>query len=321
MCARCFRATNHQNHTVTFYIAQQSGGCCDCGDVEAWRYPIGCPLHAFLKDDSDQDWPPQERSSAAIPPVRNPRESPSRQGIPEELWESMSRTIAYATEYVINTLEFASEDASVPATEQELKDQVTADPNHKDIFATIVWNDEKHSFEEVSRHLCDTVGRTSEESTTIVDTIDEQGREVVDISPFGARVLDVAQAIAKIDIGVTVRRAYDTFREQLSDVIIEWLLDLSKSRVGSDSLLLREVIAAELFTSRKGEANVVAGQVAPDQGSFSDIKSPSRLDWLFILHSRLWKGPRLRLKELYVSVLTLSSLHRLTVGMKLFLRV
>jgi E3 ubiquitin-protein ligase UBR1 len=27
-------------HNVSFFIAQQSGGCCDCGDEEAWRRPI-----------------------------------------------------------------------------------------------------------------------------------------------------------------------------------------------------------------------------------------------------------------------------------------
>ena len=85
----------------------------------------------------------------------------------------MSRTIAYALEYVLHTLEFSPDDCTVPVSEKELKDQPTADPNVRDIFATIVWNDEKHSFDEVTRHLCDTVGRSNENATAIVDAIDD----------------------------------------------------------------------------------------------------------------------------------------------------
>ncbi|KAH7906535.1 putative zinc finger in N-recognin-domain-containing protein, partial [Hygrophoropsis aurantiaca] len=42
LCSRCFQASNHSDHNVSFFIAQQSGGCCDCGDAEAWRATIGC---------------------------------------------------------------------------------------------------------------------------------------------------------------------------------------------------------------------------------------------------------------------------------------
>jgi E3 ubiquitin-protein ligase UBR1 len=228
----------------------------------------------------------------------------------------MSRTVAYALEFVLHTLEFSPDDTFVPETEQALGEQLTADPNPKDMFATIVWNDEKHSFDEVARHLCDTLGKSAEDAANIVDTVDEQGRDVVDISPLNSRVLENAKAIAHIDIGVTVRGAYDTFQEQLSDVIIEWMLDLSKCRIGTDRTLLREVIAMELFSLRKRDttATMTTGYATDNDGFPSEVENPTRIDWLFILHSRLWKRPRLNLKELYVSVLTLSSAHRLTVG-------
>lgn len=315
MCSRCFRATNHENHTVTFYIAQQSGGCCDCGDPEAWRFPIKCPLHAHIGADEDRDDHAGSSYHTTIN-IPNPRDASGRQAIPAELWDSMSRTVAYALEFVLHTLEFSPDDTFVPETEQALGEQLTADPNPKDMFATIVWNDEKHSFDEVARHLCDTLGKSAEDAANIVDTVDEQGRDVVDISPLNSRVLENAKAIAHIDIGVTVRGAYDTFQEQLSDVIIEWMLDLSKCRIGTDRTLLREVIAMELFSLRKRDttATMTTGYATDNDGFPSEVENPTRIDWLFILHSRLWKRPRLNLKELYVSVLTLSSAHRLTVG-------
>ena len=45
----------------------------------------------------------------------------------------MSHTITYALEYVLHTLEFSSDDLTVPVSEKELKDQPMADPNVKDI--------------------------------------------------------------------------------------------------------------------------------------------------------------------------------------------
>eukprot|EP00546_Thalassionema_frauenfeldii_P000890 CAMPEP_0178937310 /NCGR_PEP_ID=MMETSP0786-20121207/25676_1 /TAXON_ID=186022 /ORGANISM="Thalassionema frauenfeldii, Strain CCMP 1798" /LENGTH=2359 /DNA_ID=CAMNT_0020615847 /DNA_START=262 /DNA_END=7341 /DNA_ORIENTATION=- len=44
LCHQCFKQSNHEGHDVAFYHAQ-AGGCCDCGDPDAWD-PCGfCPYH------------------------------------------------------------------------------------------------------------------------------------------------------------------------------------------------------------------------------------------------------------------------------------
>lgn len=43
-CNSCFQASNHQGHEVFFYHSH-AGGCCDCGDHEAWDPQGFCPLH------------------------------------------------------------------------------------------------------------------------------------------------------------------------------------------------------------------------------------------------------------------------------------
>lgn len=57
-------------------------------------------------------------------------------------------------------------------------------------------------------------------------------------------------------VSFTIRRAYDTFREQVVVVIIEWLLDLTRSRLGADTLIIRTVIAAELLSSKRRESSI-----------------------------------------------------------------
>ena len=73
---------------------------------------------------------------------------------------------------------------------------------------------------------------------------------MVDMNSNVARLLEMAQAIGQINLGVTIRRAYDMFCEQVVGVIIDWLLDLSRSRLGTDTIIIQEMIAAELLTPR-----------------------------------------------------------------------
>ncbi|GKY92493.1 hypothetical protein MPSEU_000219700 [Mayamaea pseudoterrestris] len=44
ICDACFRESNHNGHEVYFHRTTP-GGCCDCGDVEAWAKSGCCDLH------------------------------------------------------------------------------------------------------------------------------------------------------------------------------------------------------------------------------------------------------------------------------------
>jgi len=126
-------------------------------------------------------------------------------------------------------------------------------------------------FEEVIQLLCETTSRTKEEASNIAHRIDELGREIVDMNTNVSRLLEIAQTISHVDLGVTIRRAYDTFREQVAAVVIEWLLDLTRSRLETDELILREVIAAE-FLAPEGLLNSHAISV------IAGVRDPTRLD-------------------------------------------
>lgn len=319
LCSRCFHATDHSDHHVSFFIAQQSGGCCDCGDEEAWRIAINCPYHpAALSDpadvsDASTQATPRARSMTLadddIPSVKN---FPYRVSIPPDLREIMNRTVGYALDFLLDTLDYSPDEPSVPANEGELRLQPSADPMMKDQYCVIVWNDDKHSFEEVIQLICETTNRTKGEASDIAHRIDELGREIVDMNTNVSRLLEIAQTISHIDLGVTIRRAYDTFREQVAAVIIEWLLDLTRSRLGTDTLILREIIAAELLAPRRRGNGSLSSRAL---SVISGVSDPTRIDWMFLYHTRLWKKPRLSLKEIYASMLTLSREHKLAVGM------
>ena len=223
----------------------------------------------------------------------------------------MRKTVACALDFILETLDYSPDEQSVPANEADLRLQSSADPTMKDQFCVVLWNDEKHSFDDVIKLLVDTTNRTREEANDTAVRIDEQGREIIDMHANAARLLETARTFSQIDLGVTVRRAYDTFREQISVVIIEWILDLTRSRLGTDTHIMREVIASQLLAPRKPST---LNPNSDAQKALSEVDSPVRLDYMFLYHTRLWKRPRLNLKEVYASILSLSHEHKLAIG-------
>lgn len=48
LCNECFMNSNHEGHEVFFYYTL-NGGCCDCGDHEAWSEDGFCKYHSGKK--------------------------------------------------------------------------------------------------------------------------------------------------------------------------------------------------------------------------------------------------------------------------------
>ncbi|KAF8584966.1 hypothetical protein K439DRAFT_1633097 [Ramaria rubella] len=308
MCSPCFRATDHDGHNITFYITQQPGGCCDCGDPESWRIPPNCPYHPPTELDQRSS-----KNSTRILDIWSPTKHPTRVSVPLELRETLGRTIAYALDFVLDTLDYSPDDAIPPHDEDELRFQQSADPIAKEYYAVLLWNDDRHSFEEVIQSVCEATGCSREVASDVTNRIDEEGRDIIEMSDDVMRLLDIGTRLHQIELGVTIRRTFDTFREQIAVVIIEWLLDLTRCRLGTDPLIFREIISAELFTPRKRDSSSLISNHEATK-LYAEVDNPARLDWLFLYHTRLWKKPRLNLKQMYVSILNLSHDHKIAVA-------
>lgn len=44
LCVNCFKQSAHRNHKYKMSISG-GGGCCDCGDTEAWKRDAYCDEH------------------------------------------------------------------------------------------------------------------------------------------------------------------------------------------------------------------------------------------------------------------------------------
>ncbi|KAF8330326.1 uncharacterized protein EI90DRAFT_3060308 [Cantharellus anzutake] len=283
LCSRCFHASSHEGHNVSFYISLQPGGCCDCGDEEAWSSDIKCKLHPL---------------GSVLPPAR--------QELPPELVGLLKSALNCVVDYILDTFDDSPEEALPPADETS----IIGPPNdlHRNgPYAVVVWNDEKHSFDEVTSQLLDLTDHTPEQAFALTDKVDAEGRAVISIIPHLGVAMGIASRLYQIDLGVTVRRASDTFREQLSAFLIEWLVDLTRCTInGTDAITLKELVASCLL------------DVRPRHVPFLHPNLPhsnlSRLEWLFSFHTRFWRRPRLILKDLYITLISISHHHKVAVA-------
>ena len=115
----------------------------------------------------------------------------------------------------------------------------------------------------------------------LFNPIDEQGRDIINMHTNAARPLETARTLSQIGLGVTVRQAYDTSREQMSVMIIEWILDLTRSRLGAGAHTLHGVIANQLLAPRKPST---LNPNPEAQKALSEVESPVRLDYHPVSH-------------------------------------
>jgi E3 ubiquitin-protein ligase UBR1 len=169
MCSPCFRKTQHDGHNITFYITQQPGGCCDCGDPESWRIPPNCPNHPLAD-------PPQRthKTPARNLDVWSLTKHPTRSSIPIELRETMIRTVAYVLDFVLDTLDYSPDDTAPPHDEEGLRLQPSADPALREYYAILLWNDDKHSFEEVIQNICEATGCSRDAASEMAARMEEE---------------------------------------------------------------------------------------------------------------------------------------------------
>ena len=241
LCSRCFESSDHTGHIVYVSISPGNSGCCDCGDLEAWKIPVNCAIHTA---DGKQDG--NEKAAQAS-------------GVPEDLAESIRTTIGRALDYLCDIVSCSPEQLRLAKSEESIiKDEIdsrltsawyedgdTVEANPE--YALVLWNDEKHSVQEVTNQVSRACKKEMSFGHQKARETDDIGRSVVTYSHDLGKLLKAATVIEKIKITVTIRSARDTFREQMCSTIIEWLLDIVGCSVGSDGEILKKTVCKEML--------------------------------------------------------------------------
>lgn len=266
LCQKCYKASNHEGHDVAMSINGGSGGCCDCGDPEAWRLEMCCQYH-FTKDK-----------------VEN-REQPVVQ---EEVLDRIRSTVASIFDFVLDVMSHAKESAKPPNLNDDTNPKVDAARSRftgerynpsietalESSWSTVLWNDEKHTFDEVIDIVKQARGSNKAYGRQVAKLVDTRGRATV-YSGSLTEAMRIASYLSRIRLGVTVRASRDVFREDMVEVLIMFLQDiaslsivLSNGTTNTDAM--RRIICEEMCNQWR-QGVVLDRHVEADQDNVSVV--------------------------------------------------
>ncbi|KAM0790845.1 hypothetical protein ACM66B_004689 [Microbotryomycetes sp. NB124-2] len=152
-------------------------------------------------------------------------------------------------------------------------------------WTVMLWNDEKHSFDQVigQVHQC---GLSRQEASDIAIRVDSYGRSPVITTHDVHRLLRAARKISSIELAVTISDSLHVFREHVAGEIVSFMRDLCSVNIGGEGGLVAEVLVEVLL--EKAHDGI------------------SRFQRLLCVDERLWKRARKELAELFVVLLGVS---------------
>ncbi|EJD74645.1 E3 ubiquitin-protein ligase UBR2 [Loa loa] len=155
MCYQCFLNSAHKSHRYGMW-ASNGNGCCDCGDVEAWKEHPACKLHEVLRND--------EHDSQVT-------------DVPAEITEQVETRIRSLTRIVLrfSTRIICWRDENTLPTFLKEKETDSILP----LYQTILLNDETHTFDSVIRALNLSIHCNQLQAMQLATVIDREGRASV----------------------------------------------------------------------------------------------------------------------------------------------
>ncbi|KAF1820724.1 uncharacterized protein K489DRAFT_382663 [Dissoconium aciculare CBS 342.82] len=250
LCARCFDSSDHDGHMVLIQVSPGNSGCCDCGDKEAWKREVRCSIHTlgYGHDDAHVGNNGHGKQNEAL---AGPR-------LPDDLVQAMQATLSRCIDYLCDVFSCSPEQMRDPKTEASIrKDELNArlsqaiygeeEIEEEPEFALILWNDEKHTMDEVMDQVAKACKVTRKAGLMKAREVDGVGRSIIHYSRDLKTLLDMAAIIEQIKVTVTIRSSRDTFREQMCATIIDWIADIAGCAIGNEPHLLRNLVCEELL--------------------------------------------------------------------------
>ncbi|KAK0554585.1 E3 ubiquitin-protein ligase ubr1 [Tilletia horrida] len=248
-CAPCFNSSIHvkENHDVVFSLCEKLGGCCDCGDDEAWTSPVKCQYHSHDEDPStstsakaqtsptngtdadvemdesnqNDDSADRNSDSGSTDPTSTIRGlfgslQPLLDRCPPDVASAVSKHVGEVLDFILDALEHAPDEmlGNVPPGEadQRILDLPTlrspSDVENPRLYSLVLWNDETHTFSEV-------ISKVMEVTRNSTRLNKHQARGVADgVDAHGRQVIRTSASLNELTI--MARKLTMTGREELA---------------------------------------------------------------------------------------------------------
>ncbi|KAK9497080.1 hypothetical protein O3M35_004459 [Rhynocoris fuscipes] len=264
LCLNCFQLSKHKNHKYKMGTSG-GGGCCDCGDIEAWKSDPYCTNH-------QQGLNKKRKNDLRFP-----------QDFVERTRAAFSAILRYA--YQVLTLEYS------PGLPSDLKIREESDNplsnDLADLYCTVLYNDETHTFEQVINTLARVIKCSHRDAIEYVTNIDREGRAVVKSASFHLCTelkIEIERFTSRHGtrpLKVLVVHSHVVAHQLFALRLLTWLQKI--------------VGMAEGF--RRIFAEIVLNSKHPDGSSGSLIES------ILMKDSLLWKSARLHWHRLLISAM------------------
>ncbi|RWS17388.1 E3 ubiquitin-protein ligase UBR2-like protein, partial [Dinothrombium tinctorium] len=272
LCVDCFKNSPHRNHKYRMSMSG-GGGYCDCGDVEAWKENPFCSTHLQGYNNSRKNITAVER-------------------LPRDLTERVRLIFEAVVKYCFEVLTL---DHS-PNLPEDLQYKGSDEQNISSDYATMLFNDEIHTYEQVITTLNRAIECSNKEAIGFATTVDREGRSIVKCAPFQV-CSQIKSAIEKltnrhgskplrVDVIHTTVVAHQTYAMRL----LAWLQNIIGHCEGFASIFSSVIMEPFPF-----------GEEATNSSSVLLLERIMRVD------VQLWKIARSQWHQLFISGLLMEA--------------
>jgi E3 ubiquitin-protein ligase UBR1 len=334
MCVKCFQHSDHEGHDVAFRtntLFSLFAPVCHCGALDRYK---DSSLHTCT------DHPPADPNEP--PPTTFDPGATDSPEVTEEFKRAIYDTFVICIEYIIETFQCApppEDHGKLPKDKTELKTTWGIKHTHQHDkakraegpWSVAIFTDERHNEPELVRQMQHATGADYEDCQEWVRELDTlvslvsaggfmmanvQGRRVVlDAAESPTTAFFLANMFQQIDVPVSLRHAHDTYQESVASTLLEWLADICACHVAGDPDLTTQIMAQVLREEMVPAPNShIAADLKHKMLDLAEPEPVSRLEWMFVIDSRLWNQPKMLVKQIYAKMMTVHPLNMQLIG-------
>ncbi|KAJ1638133.1 putative zinc finger in N-recognin-domain-containing protein [Pavlovales sp. CCMP2436] len=254
-CMDCFRDAQHDGHDVYFHRTAR-GGCCDCGDEEAWSPAGFCSRHTGLGAAYGQ-----RGGCAALPEQLSETLPLVLDSVLQLLRLTLALTVAsFHADHLPADAPSADADwrlpwddvepsaAGVPTVATDGVPVAEGSEGRAHMVMVLVHNDDVHTFDEVTSALM-AISATREWAYELTHLIDRTGESVVAILPR-AEALRKAAVLRERGLLVSTTDRAQRAREARAEAAVLWLCRVCELSDSTTAALAAALAAASIGDAR-----------------------------------------------------------------------
>lgn len=198
VCIDCFHKSAHKDHNYKMFNSE-GGGCCDCGDIEAWKQNHACSDHLTADQPSSNlsDFEDREtRQRQILSDKRNILEKINKlpEGVATRYFIICQAALQYAKKLLLwNDYSFLPTDLELDPLGDPTLELLLSKSGLAKNFFTVLYNDEVHTYDQVIGTLVRLIKCSKMTASVMASVVSREGRALMvnDNYKFCRQIMDM----------------------------------------------------------------------------------------------------------------------------------